>query len=139
MQEPHTFFYQLILLYRPFEKKLNDLLQQHDLHRAQWIILYYLSNFGPSTNVEISTYQGVEKPTITRTMSRLEALGLVTHRQGNDKREKKMMVTDYGNHVYLKVRQSIDQFEKEILAGISEEDQVETMRIFKEIRKNLTK
>ncbi|WP_369809917.1 MarR family winged helix-turn-helix transcriptional regulator [Gracilibacillus caseinilyticus] len=89
MQEPHTFFYQLILLYRPFEKKLNDLLQQHDLHRAQWIILYYLSNFGPSTNVEISTYQGVEKPTITRTMSRLEALGLVTHRQGNDKREKK--------------------------------------------------
>lgn len=68
------FFHKLILLYRPFENRLNEQLNKHQLHRAQWTVLYYLYNNGSATNVEISHYQGVEKPTITRTVSRLEEL-----------------------------------------------------------------
>lgn len=124
-------------MYRPFENKLNVQLNKHDLHRAQWTILYYLYNHGAATNVEISHYQGVEKPTTTRTINRLEELGYVELSKGKDKREKRMQLTELGIAVYENVRVTIDQFEQEILNGLSEEEQLETIRIMKKIRNNL--
>lgn len=124
-------------MYRPFENKLNVQLNKHDLHRAQWTILYYLYNYGAATNVEISHYQGVEKPTTTRTINRLEELGYVELSKGKDKREKRMQLTELGIAVYENVRVTIDQFEQEILNGLSEEEQLETIRIMKKIRNNL--
>ncbi|WP_083838355.1 MarR family winged helix-turn-helix transcriptional regulator [Lentibacillus jeotgali] len=127
------------MLYRPFENQLNAQLNKHNLHRAQWTILYYLYNFGSATLVEISHYQGVEKPTVTRTFASLEGLGYVEKAAGKDKREKRMQLTVLGRTVYENVRVSIDQFEQEILQGISEEEQLETIRIMEEIRNNINK
>ncbi len=45
IQSAQKVFYQLIMLYRPFENQLNIELSKHNLHRAQWTILYYLYNF----------------------------------------------------------------------------------------------
>lgn len=139
MQSTQTFFHQLILLYRPFENHLNEQLNKHNLHRAQWTILYYLYHYGPSTNVDISHYQAVEKPTITRTISRLEQLDYVEQTKGKDKREKRIQLTDFGITVYENVRVTIDQFEQEILDGISEEDQLDMIRIMEKIRNNIIK
>ncbi|MGY0694128.1 MarR family winged helix-turn-helix transcriptional regulator [Virgibacillus sp. FSP13] len=127
------------MLYRPFENRLNVQLSKHNLHRAQWTILYYLHNYGPATHVEISHYQGVEKPTITRTFSRLEELDYVEKVPSKDKREKRMQLTELGKTVYENVRVTIDQFEQEILEGISEEEQLEIIRIMEEIRNNTMK
>ncbi|WP_409305937.1 MarR family winged helix-turn-helix transcriptional regulator [Peribacillus sp. SCS-155] len=131
------FFHQLLLLYRPFENRLNVLLGKHQIQRAQWTILYYLSNFGAATLVELSHYQGVEKPTITRTINRLEELGYVGQVPSQDKREKRMQLTEQGRTVYKHVRETIDQFEQGILKGISEGEQLEVIRIMGEIRKNV--
>jgi MarR family transcriptional regulator, transcriptional regulator for hemolysin len=125
------------MMYRPFENNLNLHLSKHQLHRAQWTILYYLFNYGPSTQVEIANYQGVEKPTITRTFARLEELGYVEQIPGKDKREKRMHLTQLGRDLYNKVRVSIDEYEEEILKGISEEQQLEAIRIMEEIRNNI--
>lgn len=126
-----------MMLYRPFENKLNSLLAQHDLQRAQWTIFYYLYHFGPTTLVEIATYQGVEKPTVTRTMNQLEELGYVEKIPSTDKREKKMKLTSEGARLYKKIRIPIDQFEREILEGIAPEEQEDCIRIFKSIKSNL--
>ncbi|MGE6486937.1 MarR family winged helix-turn-helix transcriptional regulator [Paenisporosarcina sp. NPDC076898] len=131
------FFHELILLYRPFEHHLNTQLAKHDLFRAQWATLYYLFNNGSSTLVELSGYQSVEKPTVTRTITRLEELGYVEHVPGKDKREKRMQLTALGRNVYEDVRKTVDQFEQDILKGISEEEQLETIRIMEQIRNNL--
>jgi MarR family transcriptional regulator, transcriptional regulator for hemolysin len=127
------------LLYRPFENRLNIELNKHQLHRAQWTIVYYLYNNGSSTNVEISQYQGVEKPTITRTMASLEELGYVVQMPGKDKREKRMQLTEPGRALYENVRVTIDYFEQEILDGISEEEQLEIIRVMEKIRNNIMK
>lgn len=132
-------FHQLITLYRPFEKQLNIQLNKHHLHRAQWTTLYYLYNFGPATNGEISYYQGVEKPTITRTLASLEELGYVVQTVGKDKREKRMQITKLGQEVYEHVRVPVDELEKEILSGISEEEQLEIIRIMEIMRNNIRK
>jgi MarR family transcriptional regulator, transcriptional regulator for hemolysin len=99
--------------------------------------LYYLFNTGPATLVELSHYLYVEKPTVTRTINRLEVMGYVEHVPSKDKREKKMQLTELGKKVYKDVRVTIDQFEQSILTGISEEEQIEAIRIMGEIRNNI--
>ncbi|WP_340003208.1 MarR family transcriptional regulator [Oceanobacillus sp. FSL K6-0127] len=127
------------MLYRPFENRLNVLLNKHNLHRAQWTILYYLYNYGASTLVEISHYQGVEKPTITRTFASLEEMSYVEQVAGRDKREKRMQLTRQGTAVYEEVRVTIDQFEKEILKDISESELIDFIRVMEEIKNNIKK
>ncbi|MCM3169664.1 MarR family winged helix-turn-helix transcriptional regulator [Peribacillus frigoritolerans] len=139
MKTFQKFFQQLLLLYRPFENNLNIQLNKHDLHRAQWSILYYLNNYGSATLVELANYQSVEKPTITRTIARLEELGYVEHVPSKDKREKRMRLTELGKKVYSEVRVTIDQYEQEILQGITEEEQLAAIRIMGEIRNNIIK
>ncbi|MFJ8071410.1 MarR family winged helix-turn-helix transcriptional regulator [Peribacillus sp. NPDC096447] len=139
METYQKFFQQLLLLYRPFENNLNIQLNKHDLHRAQWSILYYLFNYDSATLVELANYQSVEKPTITRTIARLEELGYVEHVPSKDKREKRMRLTELGKKVYSEVRVTIDQYEQEILKGITEEEQLAAIRIMGEIRNNIIK
>jgi DNA-binding MarR family transcriptional regulator len=81
----------------------------------------------------------VEKPTITRTISRLEELGYVEHVPGKDKREKRMQLSAAGKKVYQDVRVTIDQYEQEILEGITEQQQIETIQIMEEIQHNIYK
>lgn len=131
------FFHQLLLLLRPFENKLNLHLAEHQLYRAQWTILHYLANNGTATLVELAHYMFVEKPTVTRTINRLEELGYVEHIPGKDKREKRMQLSALGRQVYNDVRVTIDQYEQEILKGISEKEQIEAIRIMGEIRNNI--
>nr|WP_068675753.1 MarR family transcriptional regulator [Oceanobacillus sp. Castelsardo] len=139
MKSAQRFFHQLILLYRPFENQLNLLLNEHQLHRAGWTILYYLYNNGEATNVEISHYQSVEKPTITRAVNRLEQLGYIERVPSKDKREKRMQLTELGVNIYEEIRVTIDQFEEEILKGISEKEQLEAIQIMDVIRNNILK
>lgn len=127
------------MMYRPFENRLNVHLAEHQLYRAQWSILYYLAQNGTATLVELSHYMSVEKPNITRTISRLEELGYVEHVPGKDKREKRMQLSDAGKKVYQDVRVTIDQYEQEILEGITEQQQIETMQIMEEIQHNIYK
>ncbi|MFJ9386398.1 MarR family winged helix-turn-helix transcriptional regulator [Peribacillus sp. NPDC101481] len=139
MKTFQKFFQQLLLLYRPFENNLNIQLNKHDLHRAQWSILHFLINNGSATLVELANYQSVEKPTITRTISRLEELGYVEHVPSKDRREKRMRLTELGKKIYSEVRVTIDQYEQDILQGITEEEQLAAIRIMGEIRNNIIK
>ena len=112
-------------------------LGKHGLYRAQWSLLYYLANNGSATLVELANYQRTEKPTVTRTVAKLEELGYLEHIPGKDRREKRMQLTEYGKTIYLEVRKTVDDFEQEILKGVSEKDQLESIQVMKEIRKNL--
>lgn len=131
------FFHQLLLLYRPFENKLIHVLSTHHIQRAQWTILFYLYENDSATLVELSNYQGVEKPTITRTVQQLEALGYVEQMISKDKREKRMQLTKLGTETYLKVRMTVDKFEEEIVQDLSEKELEEAIRIMSSIRNKL--
>jgi len=137
MKTAQQFFHQFIMLYRPFENGLNKELKKHQLHRAEWTILFYLYHYGPSTSVNISQYLSVEKPTVTRTFNGLEDLGYVQRTVGKDRREKYMQLTESGKTAYEEARVSIDRYEKEILKGFSEEDQKNMIQMMQKIRNNI--
>ncbi|TMU87208.1 MarR family transcriptional regulator [Bacillus sp. BHET2] len=137
MKPAQEFFQELIRLYRPFENQLNVQLSGHGLHRAQWTILYNLYHNGPASSVEISHYQSVEKPTITRTVHQLEEAGYIERIPGKDRREKRIQLTKLGVEVYEDVRKTIDRFEQGIMEGISEEKQIEMIELMKQIKGNM--
>ncbi|WP_102026247.1 MarR family winged helix-turn-helix transcriptional regulator [Salirhabdus sp. Marseille-P4669] len=139
MNPSQKFFHHFIMLYRPFENKLNVELGKHNLHRAQWTILYYLFHYSSATLVELANYQGVEKPTVTRTMNRLEELGYIQQIPSTDKREKRVELSKKGVTLYNKVRLTIDEYEQKILTGISVKEQLEVIRIMQQIRNNIMK
>ncbi|MDN3449675.1 MarR family transcriptional regulator [Planococcus sp. APC 3906] len=138
MKASQEFFQQFMLLYRSFEHHLNDVLGNYGLYRAQWSILHYLANNGSATLVELAQYLRVEKPTITRTISRLENIGYLSHIPGKDRREKRIEMSETGYILYAEVRIAVDALEEDILSGVSEAQQQQTTRIMKGIRHQLT-
>ncbi|WP_110928267.1 MarR family winged helix-turn-helix transcriptional regulator [Bacillus massiliglaciei] len=116
------FFHRYLQVSRSFTKALNGCLAEINLYQSQWSIIFYLSNYGPSALVEISSYLDVEKPTITRTVNRLEERGLVEQISAKDKREKKIQLTSMGKDIYEEGCRIVDSFEANLLEGIPEEE-----------------
>ena len=131
------FFHHNLQFSRTFTKKLNEQLAKVDLFHSQWMIIYYLKEYGSATLVEISNYLDVEKPTVTRTVNRLEERKLIEQIPGKDKRERRIQLTDLGEETYLKARKAVDEFELQLIDGLSEEDWEATLRTLKFLKEKL--
>jgi MarR family transcriptional regulator, transcriptional regulator for hemolysin len=131
------FFQRYLFLYRPLISKLNELLAPFDLSYSQWQIIFYVKDNGPSTLVDISTHYNVEKPTITRTVQRLEEKQIMKQVPGKDKREKKIQLTESGEEVYKACRKKITEMEHSVMKGISEEEKQAAFEILPKVRKNI--
>lgn len=117
--------------------KLNEQIAAYNLHHSQWMIVYYLKNFGASTLVGIATYMNVEKSAVTRSVNRLEKSALIERIAVIDKRERRIQLTDLGEEVYTACRQIVDKFECAIMNGISEEEQELVLKTLLKIKTNL--
>ncbi|WP_428908167.1 MarR family winged helix-turn-helix transcriptional regulator [Niallia sp. Krafla_26] len=117
-----SFFHHQLQFSRSFTKKLNEQLSEIGLYQSQWLIVYYLKHYGSSTLVGISRYLNVEKPTISRTVDRLEKSQLVERIPSNDKRERIIRLTEKGNEVYEKAIQIIEVFEQSLIEGIPDSE-----------------
>ena len=117
--------------------KLNEQIAAYNLHHSQWMIVYYLKNFGASSLVGIATYMNVEKSAVTRTVDRLEKSALIKRIPTKDKRERRIKLTDLGEEVYTACRQIVDKFELDILKGISNEERELVTNTLLKIRTNM--
>jgi MarR family transcriptional regulator, transcriptional regulator for hemolysin len=132
-------FRQYLAVYRPLITRLNQLLEPHGLSYSLWQVIFYIEREGPSTLVEISNYYGVEKPSITRRVHRLEEQGLIEQIPGKDRREKVIRLTDEGMAVYRECRDKISRLEGEVMEGIGREEQELLHHLLPEVRKNLVR
>jgi len=107
---------------RYFAKELNNRLTDHDLYASQWSIIFCLHRFGPMTQTEIWKYLNVEAPTITRTLTRMEKSGWIIRKQGEDKRERVIELSDIAKEKFTTIRKAIDQFETEMLGNLTEKE-----------------
>jgi MarR family transcriptional regulator for hemolysin len=133
------FFQRYIMLYRPLISKLNDLLRKLDLSYSLWQIIFYLENYGSATLVEISNHYNVEKPTITRSVQKLEEKRIVEVIPGKDRREKIIRLTGHGEEIYQLGRKKITEFELTVMEGISLEKQKAAFEILPCLRENILK
>ncbi|XRJ15571.1 MarR family winged helix-turn-helix transcriptional regulator [Bacillus velezensis] len=107
---------------RLITKKANERLEPFGLYSSQWSILYCLKTIGPMTQKEIWSYLNVEAPTVTRTIKRLEDNGWIQREQGEDKREKLVVLTKEAELKYDSINQEMLKFEEDMLADFQDGD-----------------
>jgi len=118
---------------RLLSKELNLALKQHGLFAAQWTVIYCVNLHGEMTLTQIWKYLNVEAPTITRTVNRLEEMGWLVTREGKDRREKFVKLTESAVSQLQDIQQTIIRFEKESLKGLSDEEEQLLMELLKKI------
>ncbi|ASF30399.1 MULTISPECIES: MarR family winged helix-turn-helix transcriptional regulator [Bacillus amyloliquefaciens group] len=107
---------------RLITKKANERLEPFGLYSSQWSILYCLKTIGPMTQKDIWSYLNVEAPTVTRTIKRLEENGWIQREQGEDKREKLVVLTKEAELKYDSINQEMLKFEEDMLADFQDGD-----------------
>src|SRR5690625_7065241 len=114
------------IVYRLLTSKLNELLGEYELSYSLWQIIFHVKNNGPSTLAAISDYFNIERPSVTRTVQRLEEKQIIKQIPGKNKREKMIQLTELGDDVYLSCREQITALENSVMKDIPKEDRKST-------------
>lgn len=118
---------------RLLSKELNIALKEHGLFAAQWSVIYSVYQHGEMTLTQIWKYLNVEAPTITRTVNRLEEMGWLVTREGKDRREKYVSLTENAILQLSDIKKTIIRFEEQSLRGLSGEEEKLLMELLKKI------
>ena len=114
-------------------KVLNEALKEYELYSAQWSILYTLKRFGIMTQTELWQYLHVEAPTVTRTLVKLEQRKLIIRKEGKDKRERVVQLTEEAQILIPIIEERIDQVEKQLLLSLSMDEVDQLTKLLKKI------
>ncbi|MBY0122952.1 MarR family winged helix-turn-helix transcriptional regulator [Bacillus sp. S/N-304-OC-R1] len=133
----NNLFHSINQFTRHFSKILNEALVPLGLYSAQWTIVYLLKTNGSSTQKELSLYLGVEAPTMTRTLARMEKSGWITKEIGTDKREKQIILTEKSNEMYDKWLEAVRACEAKVLQNIPEQEMVNMLSIISKMNASL--
>lgn len=124
-------------LARYFTKRLNEKISPLGLYSSQWGIVLYLHEKKQCTQVELSQYLGVEAPTITRTLTRLEEMGWIIREEGTDKRERHIRLTEKAYEIFPKWYEVSNSLEIEAVKGIDNNELEIFNNVLRKIMKNL--
>jgi MarR family transcriptional regulator for hemolysin len=124
-------------LARSFSKKLNERISSLGIYTSQWGIVLCLHKKKECTQVELCKYLGVEAPTITRTLARMEEMGLVIRTEGKDKRERHIKLTEKACEMFPKWREAAESVEVEAVNNISEQELEIFNNVLKKMMRNL--
>ena len=120
---------------RLLSTELNKALKEHGLFSSQWTVIFVIHQHGEMTLTQIWKYLNVEAPTITRTVNRLEQMGWLETREGKDRREKNVRLTENTVTQLSDILKTIIQFEEESLKSLSEEEEKLLMELLRKIGK----
>ena len=74
----NDFFNSFIGVYRPYIKLTQPILDKHDIHTGQWLVLRDIANFQPTTLVKISHRRSIENLQLVKLLrSYLKIIGLL--------------------------------------------------------------
>lgn len=114
-------------------KEVNEALKEFDLYSTQWSILFCIKQFGSMTQKEIWQYLNVEAPTVTRTVARLEESGWVERREGVDKRERIVYLTERAEEAVPQITKCILEVEEKLVSSLTENEQAQLIGLLKKI------
>jgi DNA-binding MarR family transcriptional regulator len=94
-----------------------------DLSDGQYSVLALLEREGPSTPREIAAHERVQPPSMTRTLTALLELGLVTRTEHpSDRRQVLIAITEPGARTVRETRRRRDAWLARRLAALSHEE-----------------
>ena len=116
------FFNSFTALYRPYVKLIQPILDDYNLHTAQWLVLKDIAINQPTTLVQISKRRSIEKPTTRKIIKVLLDKGLLSLAQGEDKREKWLTLSPAGQKQHDAILAQVIATQNNIIdqSGLSE-------------------
>lgn len=124
-------FHELLQTTRAFTNGMNTVLKEHNLYSGQWTVLFTIDKHGKMTLTSIWKYLNVEAPTITRTVNRLEELGLIQREIDEDRRAKVVALTRAGIEKIALVKVSVSAYEDKFVKDLTEEEQLQFRELLK--------
>lgn len=125
MEEKHELFHSIHQLSRNLTKRVNAALEPFEIYSSQWSVLFVLKEKGSMTQKELCQYLAIEAPPMTRTIQKLQKLGLVEQTEGEDRRKKYIGLTEKAITNYPVWEQAVMNVNNQIVSGLSEHDQKE--------------
>jgi MarR family transcriptional regulator, organic hydroperoxide resistance regulator len=117
---------------------VGALLAEYGLHVGQEMVLVELWEDDGLRGGELAARLGVEPPTVTKMLRRLEGCGLVERRQDpSDARSLRVYLTDMGRALEEPVGRCWAQVEEITLAGLNETERRSFRDLLIRVRKNL--
>ena len=123
---------------RAHRGNVGELLAEVGLHVGQEMVLIELWEKDGLRGGELAERLGIEPPTVTKMLRRLEKCGLVERRQDpNDARSFRVYLTDEGRSLEEPVARCWEKVEEKTFAGMSPEEQRTFHRLLTKVRANL--
>ena len=117
---------------------VGALLAEHGLHVGQEMVLAELWQDDGLRVGELAARLGVEPPTVTKMLRRLERCGLVERRQDpSDARSLRVYLTDEGRALEEPVLRCWEKVEEITLAGLNEAERRSFRNLLIRVRMNL--
>jgi MarR family transcriptional regulator for hemolysin len=112
---------QLASTAKTVSRAFNDRLAAAGGSVPTWLILSSLKGDAWRTQLDLARAVGIEGPTLTRHLDALEEQGLVRRvRDAADRRAVKVELTDEGERLFVRLRQAVIGFNRELTSGLSE-------------------
>jgi MarR family transcriptional regulator, organic hydroperoxide resistance regulator len=117
---------------------VGELLAEVGLHPGQEMVLTELWEQDGLRGGELAERLGVEPPTVTKMLRRLESCGLLERRPDpRDARSFRVYLTDEGRSLEEAVSRCWERAEQRTLAGMSAEERRDFHRLLTKVRANL--
>lgn len=109
-------------------------LQNEEITRIQWIALYYLKTKGKISQRDLSNLMNVADSSAGRLLDRLERDGFIKReRDVEDRRVTYITLTKEGDRLICELMPIGDEFNNDLMRGISEEE----LRTYEKVLKKM--
>ncbi len=130
--------YTLAKVCRAHRASVGELLAEVGLHVGQEMVLIELWEQDGLRGGELAARLGVEPPTVTRMLQRLEGCGLVGRRPDpEDARSFRVHLTDKGRSLEGPVTCCWEEAEDRVLKGLDGDERQTLHQLLKKVRSNL--
>jgi MarR family transcriptional regulator for hemolysin len=106
--------------------------------QAVWMVLIALKTHPGANQREVARAAGIQGATLTHHLNAMEQEGLVTRgRDPANRRVHVMELTEEGEAVFARLAKAATAFDRQLVAGIAQDDLTTVRAVFAKLRQNL--
>ncbi|CVH60376.1 transcriptional regulator SlyA [Serratia marcescens] len=130
----------LARLVRVWRALIDHRLKPLELTQTHWVTLHNINRLPPEqSQIQLAKAIGIEQPSLVRTLDQLEEKGQITrHTCANDRRAKRIKLTEAADPIIREVDSVITSTRSEILSGITADEVHLLVGLIGKLEQNIT-
>ncbi len=126
-------------LVRIWRALIDHRLKPLELTQTHWVTLHNIHQLPPEqSQIQLAKAIGIEQPSLVRTLDQLEEKGLIARQTcASDRRAKRIKLTEKAEPLIEKMEDVINKTRREILAGISQEEEKLLISLIARLEQNI--